>query len=180
MYGFEGGTTERIVQRAGVAVGSLYQYFPNKGALLRALMERYCAEVMALQRAWLDTLATEDPPLDEGLRAFIDWLVVSHAVRPRLRCLMFEERPIPPEVSVAMATLHRTTIEGLAAWLTGRVAQPLVTAHLLSRTVSGLVHHFVLHPQPDLDAAVMTREVFVLARAYLDAVALPSPATPGP
>lgn len=168
--GFD-GTTERIVERAGVSVGSMYQYFPNKSALLVALAERYADEMQALQRAWLDWLVRERPSFDEGLRAYVDWLVASHAVRPRLRCLMFEQRPFPPEVEHRMAELHAHTVDGLAAWLDGRVARPRVSAILLHRTVPALVHHFVLHPHPDVPVDVAAAEVFTLARAYLEASA---------
>ena len=38
-------TTTRIAERAGVSVGTLYQYFPHKQALLYAVIERYLNEV---------------------------------------------------------------------------------------------------------------------------------------
>jgi AcrR family transcriptional regulator len=38
--GLEGLTTVHVAQRAGVSVGTLYQYFPNKQALLFAVLER--------------------------------------------------------------------------------------------------------------------------------------------
>lgn len=166
-HGFEAGTTERIVARAGVSIGSMYQYFPTKGALLEALALRHAAEVEAHQRAWLTWLTTTDPQLDEGLRAFIDWLVRVHAARPRLRCLLFEDRPLPEEVCQAMHSAHAATLAGLTTWLSGRVPRPHVTAALLHRAVPSLVHHFVLHPQPGIPPAVATEEVFTLARAYL-------------
>jgi AcrR family transcriptional regulator len=38
-------TTTRIAARAGVSVGTLYQYFPNKSALLQAVLKRHLNEV---------------------------------------------------------------------------------------------------------------------------------------
>ena len=44
--GFEGFNTNAIAAKAGVSVGSLYQYFPNKNALLSAVMEREAAPLL--------------------------------------------------------------------------------------------------------------------------------------
>ena len=40
-YGYASGTTNRIAEAAELSVGSLYQYFPNKDAILRALMQEH-------------------------------------------------------------------------------------------------------------------------------------------
>lgn len=40
-------TTTRIAERAGTSVGSLYQYYPNRDALLRAVLERHLEDVAA-------------------------------------------------------------------------------------------------------------------------------------
>jgi AcrR family transcriptional regulator len=45
--GYRKLTTTRVAERAGVSVGSLYQYFPNRQALIAAVVERYLAEVFA-------------------------------------------------------------------------------------------------------------------------------------
>lgn len=40
-------TTTRVAERAGVSVGSLYQYYPNKRSLLAAVLEQHLQEVVA-------------------------------------------------------------------------------------------------------------------------------------
>src|SRR5687767_2940785 len=44
--GFEKTTTIQIAERAGVSIGSLYQYFPNKRALLSAIVRRHVGGVV--------------------------------------------------------------------------------------------------------------------------------------
>lgn len=42
-FGYRGGTTNRIAEAANISIGSLYQYFPDKRAIIRTLAERYAA-----------------------------------------------------------------------------------------------------------------------------------------
>ena len=44
--GYEKANTNRIAERAGVSIGSLYQYFPNKESLLTALIEQHVNEML--------------------------------------------------------------------------------------------------------------------------------------
>ncbi|MDX2168140.1 MAG: TetR/AcrR family transcriptional regulator [Deltaproteobacteria bacterium] len=74
-------TTNGIAARAGVSVGSLYQYFPNRQAIVRALLERELARAEAMRPALLDDAS--QPPL-RRLRAAVDWHFDVHAARPAL------------------------------------------------------------------------------------------------
>jgi AcrR family transcriptional regulator len=69
--GYHATTTNHVAERAGVSVGSLYQYFPNKDALLVALAERHTA--LASER--LATIAQElrkaAPDVEATCRAFV-------------------------------------------------------------------------------------------------------------
>lgn len=52
--GYDAATMSSIAARAGASIGSLYQFFPNKGAIVRALRERYCDEFAAMWGALTD------------------------------------------------------------------------------------------------------------------------------
>ena len=86
--GFEGYTTNAIAERAGVSIGSLYQYFPGRDAVTVALIEQVTAGLIADVEAAL-TL----PDARAALRATILAAVRHQLRRPRLaHSLDFEER----------------------------------------------------------------------------------------
>jgi AcrR family transcriptional regulator len=65
-HGYERCTTKLVAEVAGVGIGSLYEYFPNREALVAAIVERETNNFMTvLQR---DMLATSDRPFAEALR----------------------------------------------------------------------------------------------------------------
>jgi AcrR family transcriptional regulator len=89
-HGPEGFNTNAVAERAGVSIGSLYQYFPHKDVLTVALIERFEQEHHA---ALQDALkAAEGKPLHDGVREIARASIEFHARRPKLnRILEFEE-----------------------------------------------------------------------------------------
>jgi AcrR family transcriptional regulator len=81
--GFEGFNTNAIAEKAGVSIGSLYQYFPSKNALLSALMEREAAPLLKVED---DLAAIED--WKAALRAYISASIRYQMRRPRLAQLI--------------------------------------------------------------------------------------------
>jgi AcrR family transcriptional regulator len=89
--GYDRASTNRIALAAGVSVGSLYQYFPSKEALVAALVERHVAQMMALVTAKLAEVATA--PLDVAVRTMISAMFDAHAVDPKLHKVLIEQVP---------------------------------------------------------------------------------------
>ncbi|SRR5690554_6257923 len=83
--GYEGLTTTLLAERAGVAIGSVYQFFPDKRAVMQALTER--SVQVYLERL---TRRCGDPSLTTGwdaVRASIDEYVDMHRTVPGFRAL---------------------------------------------------------------------------------------------
>lgn len=89
--GYHGATTNHIAQRAGVSIGSLYQYFPHKEALVLELGVRYMDEQFEILSSSLQTLA--HAPLEEAVRGVIEALIRAKLQDPDLNRVLFTELP---------------------------------------------------------------------------------------
>jgi len=89
--GFQAVTTNRIAEVAGVSIGSIYQYFPDKRAIFVALHERHIQEIDRLVEATLVEHASSS--LDTLIRAMIEAMVDAHASDPELYDLLMTEVP---------------------------------------------------------------------------------------
>src|SRR5437879_7632542 len=74
--GFDKASTNRIAEQAGVSVGSLYQYYPSKEALVAAVIESHNRELMQLVRAALAEAAAL--PLEPAVRRIVAAAVDAH------------------------------------------------------------------------------------------------------
>ena len=89
--GYEGANTNRIAEAAGVSVGSLYQYFPSKEALVTALIERHSESIWRLIVE--STAKVAAAPLPEAVREVIGAIFAAHAVDPKLSRVLREQVP---------------------------------------------------------------------------------------
>lgn len=89
--GFDKASTNRIAEVAGVSVGSLYQYFPSKEALVAALIDRHNRQVMqAIQGELADALKLS---MEEAVRRLVSIAVKAHRIDPKLHRALTEQIP---------------------------------------------------------------------------------------
>ncbi len=89
--GFEKASTNRIAEVAGVSVGSLYQYFPSKEALVAAVIDRHNEEIMGIVRAALTEAA--DMPIEKAVRRLVTVAIEAHRINPKLHRVLAEQIP---------------------------------------------------------------------------------------
>jgi AcrR family transcriptional regulator len=89
--GFDKASTNRIADIAGVSVGSLYQYFPGKEALVVAVIERHNQELMQVVRDALARVATL--PMEQAVRQLVAAAIDAHRVDPKLHRVLAEQLP---------------------------------------------------------------------------------------
>lgn len=87
--GYARASTNHIAAVAGVSVGSLYQYFPNKDALVLAVAEEHSEAMIALLTE--TALAYRQGSLAEGVRHFVRGMIACHVIDPDLHRALVEQ-----------------------------------------------------------------------------------------
>ena len=89
--GYDRASTNRIAQAAGVSIGSLYQYFPSKEALVAALVEAHVDRMTEVVSRRLDDLAPGD--LRHSAEVLVSALIAAYRVDPKLHHVLCQEVP---------------------------------------------------------------------------------------
>lgn len=94
-HGYAAGTTNRIAERARISIGSLYQYFPNKDAILAELLVRHIDRGRWTQA---DQLDLSPGSLEATVRTLVRDAIDNHSDDPQLLRIMIEEAPSSQEL----------------------------------------------------------------------------------
>jgi AcrR family transcriptional regulator len=105
--GYEGANTNRIASAAGISVGSLYQYFPNKEALVAALIERHSEEMWSIFSHKFEVFA--EAPLAVCARELIERDIAAHRVDPKLNRVLMEQVPRVGKLELVNEVARRVT-----------------------------------------------------------------------
>jgi AcrR family transcriptional regulator len=167
--GYDHTSTNRIAEAAGVSIGSLYQYFPSKEAIVAALVEREVEAQFAIVASKMAEVL--DAPLDVAVRALIEAFVACHRLHPRLHKVLTEEVPRVGalkrvvEVEQRAEQLLRAGLEHRRSEL--RLRDPAMTAFLLMNAVEGVLHGALLYSPKLIDEAALVDELTRLVLRYL-------------
>ncbi|GCD41697.1 TetR/AcrR family transcriptional regulator [Streptomyces paromomycinus] len=169
-YGYAAGTTNRIAARARVSIGSLYQYYPNKDAILVELLTRHLDAGIAAAGRHQDGEAPES--LEEIIRLFVRTSIGNHRDDPQLLRVMAEQGPRSPELLDKIARHGRERIAYAHALFAGhpevRVADTYTATRLAVSTIELVVHQLLAAPDP-VDSARLEDELVTMITGYLTA-----------
>ncbi|OBE99676.1 TetR family transcriptional regulator [Mycobacterium sp. 852002-10029_SCH5224772] len=168
-HGYDGASTNRIAAAAGVSPGSLYQYFPNKDAIVAAVIDRYSD---ALAASVASTLAQSlHRPAPEHVRNSVAALLDALDVHPEFLRAVIEQTPRLGaesklaafeqrigELTMAYLVMNRDQVRSdvrfdTAAWMLVRMIEHLTVRYILDR--------------PDIDRNEFLYEITTVALNYL-------------
>ena len=168
-HGFDRTTTNMVAEAAGVSIGSLYQYFPSKEALVAALVEQHTDEMRAAVFAELGR--ARELPFADAVRAMIELMLRAHAVDPELHRVLMEQTPRTGRL--ARVREFETEICGAVIAYLGERKRELVVpdvelaGFLVVAAVEAVTHGAVLHQPERLRDARLTEELTAMVVRYL-------------
>lgn len=172
--GYAGTNTNIVAERAGVSVGSVYQYFPNKDALIAALHAQHGEEMHAMMRSVI--LSTHGLPLAERLARLIHAQLAAHLAQPTLlRILELELQHLDePKMSPSH---ERVVMEGMLSLLREhqdefKLPEPQLAAWVLLNTAKALIHAAVISPPAGQDIVQLEAAITQGLIGYLQAACI--------
>jgi len=145
--GFDAASTNRIAEQAGVSVGSLYQYFPGKEALVAAVIDRHHRELMQVVRGALAEVASD--PIEEAVRKLVAVAIKAQRVDPKLHRVLTEQIPRTGRLE-KVETFSRENYALFRAYLERhrdevRAVDLGLAAFVCVTSIEALTHSAVLH-----------------------------------
>ncbi|MFD5871858.1 TetR/AcrR family transcriptional regulator [Streptomyces sp. NPDC060322] len=166
-YGYAAGTTNRIAERARMSIGSLYQYFPNKDAVLAELLVRH------LDRStWTeaDQLDLSEGSLETTVRILVRDAIDNHRDDPQLLRIMIEEATLSQELLDTIDRRSRDRVTQLRDVLARHpdvhVRDLDTAAELIVFTVELNTHKLMADPQT-IPVETFESELVAMVTRYL-------------
>ena len=168
--GFDKASTNRIADMAGVSIGSLYQYYPSKEALVAAVIDRHNRRIMRRVRKVLTEIASQ--PIETAVRRFVAVAIEAHRIDLKLHRVLVEQIPRVGRLENVEA-LNREGYALCRSFLASRrdelrVKDLDLAAFVCATSIETLTHTAVLyHTEMLRDVEALIEEVTRLISGYL-------------
>ena len=169
-------TTTRVAERAGVSVGTLYQYFPNKSSLLQATLRRHLDEVSeTIRRVCAEQ---RNNPIAEMVESLIQAFFAAKMRDPKISAALYSVSSDVDGWRIAQQTSKRALKEIVSLLETAPeplTKEPELIASMLQSMLNGVSRKLLESPAPEKNFPSMLQELLFLAEVYVQAcIASPS------
>jgi AcrR family transcriptional regulator len=165
--GWQGINTNAIARRAGVSVGSVYEYFPDKQAILAVIIDRHLAEGEDMLADAANGLAG-GMAIDDIVSALVFGFIRLHKDDPRLHRALASEVPISAAQRKRIAALRSKIVTLVADVLSEHVDEAELKATLLVDTADALAHRWIVDEVGlPASADIMIAQASKMLKGYL-------------
>jgi AcrR family transcriptional regulator len=163
-------TTTRVASRAGVSVGTLYQYFPNKSALLRAAMRLHVEEILA--EVDKVCVAQRGQPVEQMAEALAVAFLAVKMRDPKMSRALYGVSSDVEGAKIAatgVMRVNRAIVGLLESAPEVLKTERQVMAMVLQSTIAGVKRQLLESDMPEAQFGVMQRELVLVVRSYVRA-----------
>ncbi len=167
--GYDAFNTNHVAERAGVSIGSLYQYFPHKQALIEAIVVRHVTLLAGAVAAGLAQARTL--PIGDAMDLLVQATINVYASDLDLHRVVHEQIPQQQAEAAVIDTLNQ-----LIRWLTEllaahhqelRAMNHAVAAHMVVHLIKDTTCRITLGTLGAASVQAATQELCLMVRAYL-------------
>jgi AcrR family transcriptional regulator len=163
-------TTTRVALRAGVSVGTLYQYFPNKSSLLKAVLRRHLNEVMeAIERVCREQTGNS---LQEMATALINAFLEAKMRDGKASVALYSVSSDVDGAKIQQqmgARSNKAIVGMLESAPEPLVKDPQLVASMLQGAMAGVSRRLLESGAPEKQFESLRQELIFLVSAYLEA-----------
>ena len=166
-------TTNRVAERAGVSVGSLYQYFANRESILAGIIERSLIDITRSLEAFHQ--AGLDVPIDEGLRAELRMMLRYYDPHLPVVRRVLREAPLLADNGM-LATMERSLADMMRDYLLHnahryRLRHGMAGVHVAAGTLIFLYLRWLAEPFPRVTEDQFVEALVAQVTAMVEPVA---------
>ncbi len=161
-------TTTHVAYRAGVSVGTLYQYFPNKSALLQAALRRHLETVSAQMLKVCDEHRSRG--LLEMSTALVNAYIDAKMTRVKESAALYAVSSDVDGMAIsksATAKVRRSVVELFATAKEGLSKNPEIVATGVLAAMNGIARALLESKSPEKQVEAMREELLAMVHAYL-------------
>jgi AcrR family transcriptional regulator len=168
-------TTTRVALRAGVSVGTLYQYFPNKSALLQAVLKRHLEQVAeAVERVCREQKGST---LQQMAPALVNAFLEAKMRDPKTSAAFYSVSADVDGARIAQRSRVRTNKAIVALLASARdplKKEPEIVASMVQSAMTGMSQRILTSSAPEKEFGVLREELIFLVSVYLEACSAPA------
>jgi AcrR family transcriptional regulator len=169
-YGYARGTTNRIAECAEISIGSLYQYFPNKDAIVIELASRHLDNGVAAANH--HSMLHEPASLRQVIGDIVGAAIDNHRHDPEFLRVLVQQAPRSHELLTKVSERRNEAIDAMREILAAHpevgVADKEAAARLVVITIESVVHLALAAPRT-LEIPELNQQLVAMLTRYLAA-----------